>query len=157
MPNWIELSADQLNDAKAAALVASLRTAALAEGQGDPVEEHLAAGIAHVRNAIASSGRFQLDARAAAVPLSVKFLTLRVVLRSMQSRLNAIGALPLSEDERKEWDKDDAILAAIAAGDLAVEVPDVPLATSTTQAKSGRPRISERSLKFTREHQEGIL
>jgi hypothetical protein len=157
MPNWIEVSADQLNDAKAAALVSSLRTAALAEGQDDPVTEHLAAGVALVRNAIASSGRFQLDARAAAVPLSVKFLTLRLVLRSMQSRLNAIGALPLSEDERKEWDKDDAILKAIAAGELAVEVPDVPLATPTTQAKAGRPRIGERTRQFTRGHQEGVL
>lgn len=157
MPNWIEITAEQLNDAKAAPLVAQMRAAVLAEGQADPVDEHLAAGIAQVRNAIGSSGRFQLDARAAAVPLSLKFLTLRCVLRSMQSRLNALGALELGETETKEWDKDDELLALIAAGDRAVEIPDLPLGTPTTQSKSGRPRISERPLRFTRRDQEGIL
>jgi hypothetical protein len=157
MPNWIEITADQLIDAKAAPLVAQLRNAVLADGQSDPVDDHLAAGIAQVRNAIGSSGKFLLDARLAAVPLALKFLTLRCVLRSMQSRLNAVGALELSETEQKEWDKDDAILKAIAAGDLAVEIPDIPLQTPTTQSKAGRPRISERPLNFTRGHQDGII
>jgi hypothetical protein len=152
---WVSLTLADLNTAKAAALVDALRTAALAEGQADPVPEIIECVVTRIRAEIAGGGRTVLDADTTTVPKSLKSLALRMVLREGQSRLNALGALPLSDDEIKEWDQDIRYLERIAKGDITVEASDNPEPTPTVQATTPSPRISPRERHFTRRDQDG--
>lgn len=152
---WITLTLAQLDTAKAAALVDALQTAALAAGQVDPMPEIITDVTTRIRMEVAAGGRTVLSADATKVPPSLKRLALRMVLREGQSRLNAAGALPLSEDERAEEKNDLRLLERIADGELTVETPDDPAATPTVQAASPSPLICARERRNTRNHQEG--
>lgn len=142
--SWITISVAQLDTAKAAALVDALQTAALAVGQADPLPEIITSVTARIRMEIAAGGKTVLDADATKLPPSLKGLALRMVLREGQSRLNAAGAMPLSDDERKEWDQDVRFLERIAKGEITVEQSDNPESSPSVQAKTGRPRITPR-------------
>lgn len=154
--SWITLTVADLNTAKAAALVSALQTAALGVGQTDPMPEMITDVITRIRQEIAAGGRTVLDADASKIPPSLKRLALRMVLREGQSRLNAMGAAPLSDDERKEWDKDDRYLERIARGDITVETSDNPEATPTVQAKVSTPLICARERQWSASAQDGI-
>lgn len=156
MTAWISISSFDLVTAKAAALVEQLRDAALEDGQTDPTPEIITEVVARIRMEIAGGGKTTLSADTTRIPPSLKSLALRMVLRQAQSRLNAAGALPLSEDERKEWDKDERLLERIAQGEITVETPDDPEAVPTVQSVSPPPSIRARRRRFTRDAEEGI-
>ena len=141
---WTTLTVDMLKDAKAAAMVTALQSAALANEQPDPMPGIITDVVTRIRMEIAAGGKIVMSADAAKIPPSLKRLGLRMVLREGQSRLNALGALPLSEDERTEEKNDLRFLERIAAGDLTVEAPDDPASTPTVQPKVGTPRITAR-------------
>lgn len=154
--SWITLTIAKLSTAKAAALVDALRTAALAEAQGDPVPDIITRVTTRIRMEIAAGGRTILDADATKLPPSLESIGLRMVLREAQSRLNAVSALPLSEDERKEWDKDDRFLERVAKGEITVEASDNPESAPEVQKKTTSPKICCRDREFTRSNQDGI-
>lgn len=156
MPAWITLTLANLDTAKAAALVDALQTAALAAGQSDPLPEIIVNVTNRIRMEIAAGGRTILDEDTTRLPPSLKSLALRMVLREGQSRLNAAGALPLSEDERLEWRSDERLLERIARGEITVEASDNPESTPAVQAATPGPRITEKDRVFTREDAEGI-
>lgn len=139
---WITLTLADLSVGKAAALVENLRTAALGVAQPDPVPEIITNATNRIRMEIAAGGRTVLDATATKIPPSLKSLAVRLVLREGQGRLNALGALPLSEDERQEAKDDIRFLERIAKGEITVEASDNPEATPTVQAASPSPLIS---------------
>lgn len=143
---WITVFVDDLATAKAAAMVDALRTAALGAGQTDPVPDIIENATNRIRMEIAAGGKTVLDVNGTKLPPSLKSLALRMILREAQSRINAAGAMPLSEDERKEWDQDVRFLERIAKGDITVEASDDPQATPTVQAKTGKPRIRPRCI-----------
>lgn len=153
---WIILTFEQLDTAKAAALVTALRTAALGDGQPDPLPEIITAVTDRIRMEIAAGGKTRLSADPAKLPPSLKSLALRLVLREGQSRLNAMGAMPLSDDEKEEWRQDVRLLERIAKGDITVEQPDDPEPVPSVQSKRQRPRITSRPRNFTLGHQDGI-
>lgn len=153
---WITLTLAQLDTAKAAALVDALQTAALADGQADPLPEIITGATARIRMEIAAGGRTVLAADATTIPPSLKSLGLRMVLREGQSRLNAAGALPLSDDEVREEKNDLRFLERIAKGEITVETSDDPEATPTVQSKTSTPRITARDRVWTRADQDGI-
>ena len=153
---WLSITSTDLVTAKAAALVDALRTAALADSQGDPLPEIIANVVARIRSEIAAGGRTTLDTAATKLPPSLKSLASRMVLREAQSRLNAAGALPLSDDEREEWRQDVRYLERIAKGEIAVETSDTPESTPTVQPTVGSPRFTPRDRQFTRRSQDGI-
>jgi phage gp36-like protein len=153
---WISLTLADLNVGKVAALVTQLRTAALAENQPDPVPEVVTNATNRIRQEIAAGGKTVLDADATKIPPSLKSLAVRMVLREAQSRLNALGGLPLSEDERQEEKNDLRYLERIANGNPTVEASTNPEATPSVQAAVASPRISAPERTFTRDHQDGI-
>ena len=153
---WITLTIAQLDTAKAAALVDALQSAALADGQPDPLPEIIAGVTSRIRAEIAAGGRTVLDADGTKVPPSLKSLALRMVLREGQSRLNAGGAFPLSDDEREEWRQDVRYLERIARGDITVEESTNPESTPTVQAAVPSPKICERERTMTRAAADGI-
>lgn len=152
---WITLTLADLATGKAAAFVEALQTAALGDTQSDPLPEILAGVTTQIRAEIAAGGRTVLDADATRLPPSLKALALRRVLREGQSRLNALGALPLSEDERLEWKEDLRYLERIAKGEITVEATTNPEATPTVQAASPSPLISAAERAWSRDAQDG--
>jgi hypothetical protein len=152
---WLSLTIADLPAAKASALVDAMGTAALGTGQVNPLPEILANVVARIRTEIAAGGRTVLDVDATKIPPSLKSLALRMVLREGQSRLNAAGALPLSDDEREEWRQDVRYLERIAKGEISVELSDTPQSTSPVQAATPSPRITPRDRQFTRATQDG--
>jgi hypothetical protein len=153
---WIILTLSQLDDAKAAALVDALRTAALREGQADPLPEIIVSVTARIRMEIAGGGRTRLSADPSKIPASLKSLALRFVIREGQQRLNIMGALELSDSDREEWRQDVRLLERIARGEITVESPDDPEPEPTVQAAVALPMITGRRREFTRENQDGI-
>lgn len=156
MPTWISISPADLPTAKAAALVDALATAALGEGQADPIPEVIANVTVRIRAEISAGGKTVLDRDATKLPPSLKALAVRMVLRDAQSRLNALGALPLSDDERKEWDQDVRYLERIGRGEVGVEASDNPESVPTIQGNTARPITLPRHHHFSREDQDGI-
>ncbi|WP_221029905.1 hypothetical protein [Actomonas aquatica] len=153
---WIPLTVAQLDTAKAAALVDALQTAALADGQADPLPEIIGNVVARIRMEIAAGGRTVLAADTTTIPPSLKSLGLRMVLREGQSRLNVGGALELSDQEKEEWRQDVRLLERIAKGEITVESSDAPEATPTVQSKTTTPLITARDRQWTRANQDGV-
>ena len=156
MPAWITLTVTDLPVAKVSALVDQLGSAALGTGQANPLPEIIANVTARIRAEIAAGGKTTLDAVATKIPPSLKSLALRMVLREGQSRLNALGALPLAHDEKVEWRQDIRYLERIAAGEIAVEATDNPELAPTVQATTPLPLITPRPSNFDRSQTDGV-
>lgn len=156
MPSWITLSIEQLTTAKAGPLVVALSTAALGDGQSDPLPEILAGVVTRIRAEIAAGGRTRLDIDPTKLPLSLKALGHRMILREAQSRLNAMGSLPLSDDEKEEWRQDLRYLERIAKGEITVEASDNAEGIPSVQPTTSSPCICCRTLNFGRRSQDGI-
>ncbi len=152
---WTTLAVTDLPVGKAAALVASLQTAALGDGQADPLPAILAGVVTRIRAEIAAGGCTVLDADPAKIPPSLKPLAMRMALREGQSRLNALGALPLSDDERMEWKEDIRFLERIAEGRITVESSTNPETTPTVQAASPSPQICAPERQWSAANQDG--
>ncbi len=142
--SWITLTVADLPVGKAAALVAALQTAALGDGQADPMPGICTFVITRIRAEIAAGGRTVLAADATTIPPSLKPLAMRLALAEGQSRVNVLNALPLSDDDRDMLKQDLRYLERIAKGDVTVEASDNPESTPTVQATAGRPRITPR-------------
>lgn len=153
---WTTISISDLETRKAAKLVNALRTRALGDDQEDPVPQIITETIARIRMEIAAGGVTILSVDESAIPPSLKSLGVRMVLRAAQMRLNASGAMPLSDDERKEWDKDERFLERIAKGEITVEMPADPQSSPTVQSTSFRPTIAAHRSQFDRYSQDGI-
>ncbi len=151
MPNWITLSASDLNDARAAKLVEALRTKALAVGQSDPVPRAVETVTAELRAAIGFSGRYVLDADATTVPASLKDLAAQRVIRAAKQRL----LMAFTEAEQEDEKLYQRRLEQLTAGKWPVEKPDVAEAEVQTQAASAAPRITPRVRTFRREDGDG--
>lgn len=153
---WTTITRDDLIAYKAAAVVDSLESAALGSGQENPIAKIISESIARIRMEISAGGRTVLSAREKTIPPSLMSLACRMALRTGQSRLNAVGAMPLSDDERKEWDKDERLLERIAKGEITIESPTDPASSPEVQTSVVRPSITARSRRFGRDQQEGI-
>src|ERR1035437_3827250 len=96
--SWITITIADLKDAKVSALVEACRTAALGNGQTDPVPNIIANVSARIRAEISGCRRNVLDADTAKIPADLKSLASRMIMREGMSRLQQ----PLTEDERQE-------------------------------------------------------
>lgn len=150
MSNWTTITEADLLARKMAPLMRALRTAALATGQSDPVDEISADMVQRVRTKIASCATNTVDEDATTVPVSLKALVCRMIIREAKGRLE----MPLTEDERKQMDVDERDLTAIAACNLVVEQPDTAI-TPEVQVVQPGPVISARARRFSREQQDG--
>lgn len=154
---WITITLADLSVGKVAALVEQLRTAALGDGQVDPVPEIITNATNRILQEIAAGGRTVLDADATKIPPSLKSLAVRMVLREAQGRLNALGGLPLSEDEVREEKNDLRYLERLSdpKGSLTVEASTNPAAAPTVQAAFPSPMICAPDRSHSRDSQDG--
>jgi phage gp36-like protein len=142
MPTWIALAEGDILAAKAGALVAAARTAALAAGQADPLYGALANVTARIRAEIAAGGRTVLAADPEALPPSLVALGARMVVRELQGRIDVFDGVPLSDSDKESWRQDVRYLERIARGEITVESSDAPEAVPSVQAPSPSPLIS---------------
>lgn len=150
MPAWISITEEDLNATKMAPLMRSLRTAAIAVGQSDPVVEITATVVERIRRKIAACRTNQVDTDTATIPTSLKSLACRMIVREAKDRLE----LDLSDTEKEAWRVDERELDKIASCDLPIETPGTAVAPSVQATQPG-PSISGRRKQFSRHQQEG--
>jgi hypothetical protein len=91
---WTTITDADLNATKMAPLVSALRTAALSEGQADPVDAIKLMCIDRVQRKIAACRTNQVDADTTKIPPSLKALPLALspAMRPLASRRTSCGA-----------------------------------------------------------------
>jgi phage gp36-like protein len=151
MSNWTAIATADLKDAKVAALIEAMQTAALGSGQTDPTPNIVANVVARIRAEIKGCAANQLDSDTTKIPADLKSLACRMIVREMQSRLQ----LPLNEDERQEKRDDLRYLERIANCDVPVVAPDNPV-DGETQASASEPSVTAPDRSFSRDAQEGL-
>jgi hypothetical protein len=151
MSNWVSITDADLLKTKMAPLMEALRTAAIADGQEDPVDEIRADVIVRVRNKVATCSTNKVDAVTTTIPASLKGLACRMIVREAQSRLQ----MGLTDDEREEMRVDERELTAVARCELVVEQPEDAV-EAPVQAVQPGPTISGRAKRYGRESQDGV-
>lgn len=120
---WIQLTLADLNDARAAKLVDTARTKALAEGQTDPVPRLIQNVVDELRGCIAFSGRTPLETNPATLPGSLKEIALQKIGRALKARL----LQPLTDDEKAAESLYQKRLEQLTRAEWPVDTPAVPL------------------------------
>lgn len=152
MPNWITISASDLNDHKIAELVAALREEALGVGQTDPMPGTITEVVNELRNAIGFSGKYQLDADETTVPKSFRELAAKKIVRVLKGRLEQA----LSKDEIADSEIYESRLKALVKGEWPVDKPDNVEPEVQTQSAAATPGITPRTRTYRREDADGI-
>lgn len=150
--SWTPILPADLEDAKVAALVTALRSAALGENQTDPAERIIAGVVVRIRTEVAGCPQNRLDADESKIPGSLKDLALRMVVRQMMSRLKKA----LSEDERTEQANDLKYLERISKCGVPIETPDNPI-TPPVESASGGFEVVRKPQSIDRCDMEGLL
>jgi hypothetical protein len=153
MANWIPITVADLKDAKLAALVRALQTAALESDppQTDPTPRLTQAVVDRIRRKIASCSKNQLDADTTTIPIGLKTMAVDLIYAEMKGRLE----MELTTDERDAISRHEADLKAIAKGDEVVEQPDSAI-DAPVQATAGSPTISECRREKLRSQRNGL-
>jgi hypothetical protein len=148
--NWTTITSDNLKAAGHSAIIQAAETAGI--GGVDPVAESIADAVSRVR--AASSTGNQLDANAAAVPNSLKGLTIRLALFALMERIN----YPLSDDQRDTRRNDNSYLIRINDDQLRFEQPDTPAGGAEMQPGTGTDTVTQTDRQpYTRRGMEGLL
>jgi hypothetical protein len=135
---WVTISLTELYEAKVGALVDACDQAALAAGQAGRAAGIIQGVVNEVRNAVASASENQVDADVTKVPEGLRDLSVDLIIARLKNTLE----IPLTADETSNvtWRRQQ--LKAIAAGDLVVDQPDVPVEPEV-QGGSGAELIRE--------------
>lgn len=150
--NWSAITIDDLRDAKVSALVEACRTAALGDGQADPLINIIVNVTARIRAEISGCATNTLDADSTKIPNDLKSLAARMIVREAMSRLQQ----SLTDDEREEQRNDLRYLERIARCEVPVAAPDDPITQAEVQSGSNRPRFTARARRFGAEYEEGL-
>jgi hypothetical protein len=136
---WINITEADLRDTKASALVDAFASAALGDGQTDPVPRTIIKVCDRIRAEIQSSKKYQVSATPHSIPPSLVELAGNLIAWRMQSRLNVLNAVPITDQDKIDHSEDLAYLKRIAEGKVTIEVPDNPETVSEVQ--SGGPIV----------------
>lgn len=135
--NWTPITADDLNDAKFAAVIEAARTQGLADGQGDPVPNIIQSVVDRIRRKIASCKFNKLDVDTTAIPNGLKSMAVDYIVADCKKRIED----PLTDDEKTTLVRHDKDLDRIASCQDAIEQPDDPQPTPIAQDSTGTPSI----------------
>ena len=136
MSRWTNITIANLNNAKIAALVTSLRTAALGEGQDERSAEIIQGTVDRVRRKIASNVRNRLDADVTTIPQGLKDDVIKLIIADLKNALEE----DLTPAEINELARINADLNRIAAGTDVVEQPDDAI-DAPVEAAASTPSI----------------
>ena len=148
---WTTITTADLNATKLAPLMSALRTAALADGQADPVDAIKATVIDRIRRMISACRSNTVDADTTKIPESLKALACRMIVREAKDRLE----IELTDTEKESWRVDEKELLAISRCEIPIETSDNATAPEVQSTQPG-PTISARKRRYSRDQQEGI-
>lgn len=150
---WTAITIDDLRDREAAPMIHALQTAALADGQDDPVPELIQSALDSVRAAIATCPQNQLESDLSTIPPSLKDLTIRRIIRLAKGRLD----LPATPEEIHDAKEDERTLRAISLCALAVEKPALPAPSPSYQRLGAVELVRSRQRLATRDQLDGLI
>lgn len=137
MSRWISITVEDLEDAKVAAMVDALRTAALQSGQTDPAPRRIQTVVDNIRRKIASCPQNQLDADTTTIPASLLDMAVDLILADLKGRLE----IELTQDERDALARHTRDLDRIASCQDSVEQPDDAI-DAEVQSTAGTPSVT---------------
>lgn len=121
--SWIAITKDTLNEASIAALIEACDSAALADGQANRAAGLIQGVVTEIRAAVATAKGNQVDSDEAKIPGNLRDLAVDMII----ARLKQAISRELSQDERDNLAWRRRQLDKVAAGELAVAMPDVPV------------------------------
>jgi len=146
MPNWIPITTADVYSALQAPELDSLRTAALAVTQGDPVLDAIAVVVPRVRGFIASHPGNKIDQDATLIPPELFQDAVWLVIQALKIRLG--DAVPFSDSQKTILTRAEADLHQVALGQLRVSIPQNPEVTPSIQSGGGAEIASTRTRLF---------
>lgn len=138
MSQWISITIADLNNAKIAALVDALRTAARAAGEAERSAEIIQRVVDRMRRKIASCRQNRLDADLTTIPQGLKDDAIKLIIADLKNALEE----DLTSAETSEISRINADLNRIAACQDVVEQPDNPI-DAPVQSTAGTPSIGD--------------
>lgn len=146
--SWNTLTeADALTVVNAPTLAAA-RTAAVQDGQADPLPLVITQVVDQVRGSVGASGKYILGP-AGTIPSKLAAAALDLLAVRLLGRLD----LEISEAKQKLYASAEATLRAVAKGEFDIEEPEIP---SEEPSSAPRPRITPRSRSFRRQDGDGV-
>lgn len=116
--NWVTITEDDLKAAGHGNIMDRADTVAI--GSVDPITDSISNAIAEVRTAVRAGNRLDVDTTK--IPLSLKSLTVRMIVFALMARIG----LPMSDDQQKQADRDQKRLERLMDRKLQVEPADNP-------------------------------
>ncbi|MGE9270045.1 MAG: hypothetical protein ACQKBU_04515 [Verrucomicrobiales bacterium] len=155
MTTWINITVADLEDRLVGAQISALRTAALASGQDDPVEQSIEDVTHEIRTRVAQCKSNRLSATAGAIPPVLKRHACALIIEEAQMR---IPALELSDDQVRMANNARKVLDQVSTCKFDVEMPDDPISTADDIQQSGGVQlITDRTRQFDRKGTDGLL
>lgn len=151
MSYWTPITLANLRNAKVAALVNALNTAALGSGQTERASEITQSVVDRIRRKIGSHPGNRLDSDTTKIPNGLKDDAVKLILADLKNALEE----PLTKDESDEVARINTDLNRIAAGTDAVEQPDTPVVAPVEGAVAIRV-VSSTTRQATRERMTGL-
>jgi len=151
MSNWTTITADDLKATGLGFVVDKARSTAI--GGVDPVAYAIATAVSRIRRCVAGGGN-ALDSNPDKIPNSLLSVAANIAMWDLMQRIR----LPLSEDQRKQRDLDEADLKRVADPKVStpLETPDDSAGTAEMATPSPGPRIIPRTNRqFTADSEDG--
>ena len=147
---WISLSTEDVKPSLAGAELDALQTAALADGQADPVAAIITEVVNEIRGYIAACKANSLE-EGIKIPEKLKSAAIAMIRYRSASRLPVRSFL--TEARIEENKRAIRLLEQVARCEFAVEEPETP---EDEVISSGTPSICAAEKKFSRRNQDGI-
>jgi hypothetical protein len=151
MSNWTIITVDDLKATGLGFVVDKAQTTAT--GGTSPVAYAIETATARIRRCIAGGGN-KLDVNPEKVPNSLLAVGANIAMWGLMQRLR----VPLSEDQKKQRDLDEADLKRVADPKIStpLETPDDPAGTAEMETPTPGPRIIPRvNRQFTHYTEDG--
>lgn len=150
MSNWIAITKATLYDAKVAALIDALDTAAVGTGQAGRAAGIIQGVVDHVRRKVASCRRNNLDEDLTTVPKGLRDIAVDLIIARLKTALE----MELSQDERENVTRRERDLNRVADCLDVVDQPDNAI-LAPMEPTVPPPSFGERARNFNDTTQDG--
>jgi|GEM_PF-1371509 len=120
MSQWVSITKATLYNAKVAALIDALDTAALGDGQTNRSTDIIQGVVDHIRRKVASCRRNNLDADLTTIPKGLRDVAVDLIIARLKTALE----MELSQDERDNVSRRERDLNRVADCTDVVDQPD---------------------------------
>ena len=146
MADWIPILATDVVNALQAPELDALRTAALADTQGDPINSAIATVTPRIRGYVASRPGNKIDLDATLIPPELFQDGVWIVIEALKVRLG--DAIPFSDAQKTLLRRAEDDLQRVALGTLRISKPQNPEVDSSIQGGGGAEIAAGRTRLF---------